>query len=692
MSAHHQPMLAVFEDAHWSDPTSLELLDMMIERAEHLPILALITFRPEFVPPWAGLAHVSLVLLNRLGSSQTAALATHIAGDKPLPAEIIDRIVERTDGIPLFVEELTKTLVEGDLLRQADDAYVLDTPLTPLAIPTSLQASLLARLDRLNTAKRLAQVAAALGRAFSYDLLAAVSNLSEPALTDALDRLVDAELLFRRGVPPRTNFTFKHALVRDAAYSTLLRRERQLLHARIAKVMTERFSDTSETPPEILAHHYTEAGLVESAVMHWRQAGERARRRWANVEAVKHFTRAIELLPALREGAERNRLEFGLNAALGDAMGEIKGYNAPEVQEVFSRAQTVLDDGAALREQMFALIGRFNMASVSADHDTARGIAEQCLELASRHPQSKALAQAHRIMGHMDWTQGQFVEARAHLEQCLAISFSDEVAKDHSRTFVQDVIVLAWGYLSCLLWQLGYPQQAEAAGRQSVQKAREIGQPSRLAFALHSEMLRRGLFEADPGSALPLADEIVGCGTRDGVQLYPAWARFYQGVVGAQDTDPRPGIAIMRQVRQALHANKVELFAPIHLYHLAAAHGRCGEHDIAFGLIEEGIRTIETTGERMFEAELYRLRGELQLEVGRVESGQAALTTATAVAQRQHARLWELRATVALARHWGENGNTAAAWDLLAPVYGWFSEGQDTADLQRARLLLERLH
>ena len=205
-------------------------------------------------------------------------------------------------------------------------------------------------------------------------------------------------------------------------------------------------------------------------------------------------------------------------------------------------------------------------------------------------------------------------------------------------------------------------------------------------------MLRRGLFEADPGGALPLADEIVACGTQDGVQLYPAWARFFQGVVAAQDTDPRPGIAIMRHVRQALHANKVELFAPIHLYHLAAAHRRCGEHDIAFGLIEEGIRTAETTGERMFEAELYRLLGELQLEVGRVEPGEAALTTATAVAQRQHARLWELRAAAALARHWGENGSTAAARDLLVPVYGWFSEGLDTADLQRARLLLERLH
>jgi len=276
-------------------------------------------------------------------------------------------------------------------------------------------------------------------------------------------------------------------------------------------------------------------------------------------------TRAIELLPSSQVGAERNRLESGLNAALGDAMGEIKGYNAPEVQEVYSRAQAVLDNGTALREQLFVLNGRFNVASVSADHDTARGIAEQCLELASRHPQSKALAHAHRIMGHMDWAQGQFVEARAHLEQCFAISFSDEVAKDHSQAFVQDVIVPAWGYLSCLLWQLGYSQLAEAAGRQSVPKAREIGQPSRLAFALHSELLRRRLFEADPDNALPLADEIVACGKQDGVQLYPAWARFYQGVVAAQDADPRPGIAIMRRMCQGLQENKVGLFAPIHL-------------------------------------------------------------------------------------------------------------------------------
>ncbi|MBV8869347.1 MAG: AAA family ATPase, partial [Acetobacteraceae bacterium] len=588
-----QPMLGVFEDAQWSDATSLELLGILITRIERLPVLLVITFRPEFTPPWATLAHVSLLPLNRLSPSQTTALATHIAGDKALPPEIIERIVERTDGIPLFVEELTKTLVESGQLRKAEGAYVLDSPLPHLAIPTTLHASLLARLDRLNAAKRLAQVAAALGRVFSYDLLAAVANVPEPALTGALDQLVEAELLFRHGLPPRVGFTFKHALVRDAAYSTLLRRERQQLHARIAKVLAQEALDASETQPEILAHHYTEAGLVEPAVTHWRRAGERAMRRWANVEAVQHFTRAIELLPALPEGAERNRLEFGLNAGLGDAMGEIKGYNAPEVQEVYSRAQAVLDDGAALQHQLFVWNGRFNVAWVSAEHKGARRIAEQCLELASRLQQPKALALAHRIMGQTGWAEGRFAEARDHVEECLAISRSSQLAKDQSRAFVLDVLVPAWSYLSRLLWVLGYPRQAEAAGRKAVQMAREIGQPNRLAFALHSELQRRGLFEADNASSLPLADEIVAYCEQNGVALYPAWTRFYHGVAAARDADPRPGIAIMRQVREALQRDKVGLFAPLHFYHIAAAHGRCGECETALGVLDEGVRTVE---------------------------------------------------------------------------------------------------
>jgi tetratricopeptide (TPR) repeat protein len=291
----------------------------------------------------------------------------------------------------------------------------------------------------------------------------------------------------------------------------------------------------------------------------------------------------------------------------------------------------------------------------------------------------------------MDWAQGRFLEAREHMEQCLSLSLSDGPVADRTRLFVQDLVVPAWGYLSCLLWLLGYPEQAEAAGHRSVQLAREIGQPSRLAFALHSELLRKGLFEADPASTSRLAEEIVSYGDQHGVQLYPAWARFYQGAVAARDADPRAGIAIMRKVREGLQQNNIGLFGPIHLYHLAAAHRRCKEYDIALELLDEGLRTIQSTGERMCEAELYRLKGEMLLESGDTASGEAVLKSALGIAQGQQARMWELRAAVALARHRHANGDSAEARDLLTAAYDWFREGLESGDLRRAKTVLEQL-
>jgi class 3 adenylate cyclase/tetratricopeptide (TPR) repeat protein len=686
-----RPLLAVFEDAQWSDATSLELLDMVIERVARLPVMLLITFRPEFEPPWAGLAHVTMLLLNRLSSQQTARLAMGVAGNRTLPAEIVDSIIERTDGIPLFVEELTKTLLEGGLLREEAGAYVLDGPLPPLAIPTSLQGSLLARLDRLNATKRLAQIAAALGRAFSYDLLAAVANWSEPMLNDALDQLAETELVFRRGTPPRANFTFKHALIRDAAYSTLLRRERQQLHARIAQVLTEQFRDTSEAQPEILAHHFTEAGLAEPAITHWREAGERSLRRWAQVEAVKHLTRGIDLIPLLPAGSERNRLELGLHAALGPAMRAIKGHAAPETQQAFARAQALLDERVTLAEQLSVLHGRYAAYFVLAQHAAGREVAEQSLDLAARQPQPEAAALAHRLMGEMSWATGRFVEARDHLEQCLAVSLSAQGAGRSDRAFVEDHGVVAYGFLSCTLWILGYPQQGTEAGRRSVAMARELGQPSALAFALFAELAARGLFEFDHEAAGPLAAEIIAHCQQHSLPLYPGWSRFYQGVALARQKDPRAGIAIMHEVREAMHRNKIALYESNHRYHLASAYARCGDHAAALGLLDDGIRAIEATGERVNEPELYRLRGELLLETGRIDEGESELTAALTIARGLQARMWELRAATRLARHWHDTGRTAAGRDLLLPLYGWFTEGLDSDDLVQAKSLLDRL-
>jgi predicted ATPase len=317
-----------FEDAQWIDSTSLELLEIIVERAPNLRMLCLITFRPEFQAPWPGQPHVTLLALNRLDRRETAVLAEHVAGGRPLPLEILDEIVKRGDGIPLFIEELTKTLLESGLLIEQDGRYILNHPLPPLAIPSSLHDSLMARLDRLAPVKEVAQIGAAIGREFTYEVLAAVASRPDDQLRDALNQLVVAGLVFRRGVPPQASFMFKHALVQDTAYGTLLRSQRQGLHLRIGKLLEEQFPETALTQPEILAHHYTEGGLIGAAITYWHSAGERALRRSAIVEATKHLRRGIELISLLPAGAERDHTEFGLSLALAQATWAVKGHGA----------------------------------------------------------------------------------------------------------------------------------------------------------------------------------------------------------------------------------------------------------------------------------------------------------------------------------------------------------------------------
>ena len=404
--ARQQPVLAVFEDAHWVDSTSLQVVSQVIERVPSLPVLLVITFRPEFHPSWVGQPHVTMLPLDRLGERESAALVGKVAGDKALPGEIVNRIVERTDGIPLFVEELTKSLLESRLLREEDGRYVLDRPLPPLAIPSSLHASLLARLDRLAPVKEVAQIGAALGREFSYELLAAVAERSEDELEDALGQLAGTGLVFHRGTGPGTTFVFKHALVQDAAYSTLLRGQRQELHARIGKVLEDRFPETATTEPEILAHHFTQAGLSDLAIGYWRRAGERALRASADVEGVTHLTHALDLVRSLPPSPERDRRELDLHLALGRMMRATKGYAAAETLRVFSRARNLLNDGATINDQMTVLYGLWSVHYVRAEHAAAHEVAQQCLALADRHPHSEAPPFAHMLLGHSQWAMG----------------------------------------------------------------------------------------------------------------------------------------------------------------------------------------------------------------------------------------------------------------------------------------------
>jgi class 3 adenylate cyclase/tetratricopeptide (TPR) repeat protein len=686
-----RPVILIFDDIHWIDSTSLELLDVIAGRIPHLPVLLCATFRPEFQPPWTGQAHVTTLALSRLDQRQTARLVARVAGDKPLPPEIMDQIVGRADGIPLFVEELTKALLEGGLLRERDDRYVLDGPLPPVAIPSSLYASLMARLDRLSPVKEVAQIGAAIGREFSYELMAALARRSDEQLRDALQQLVSSGLVFCRGEPPQDSFIFKHALVQDAAYGSLLRRQRQELHARIGRVLEERFPETIASQPEILAHHFTQAGLIDVAIEYWRKAGERALRRSANVEGVRQLQHAMDLLMSLPAGHDRDRREFGLRLVLGPAMRALRGNGAQEVLEIFSRAEELLDASSTLKQQMIVLEGLWSVRNMRGEFAAARTLAEKCVALAAASDDPEAPAMANLLMGHNLWGMGLFSDARTYLERTLDYCAPGKEHRAELR-FSFNLGVAGASFLALTLWPLGYLAQAADAAARARKCAHSTGHVPLIALVSYCDAFLSGLLGADPVRAAASADDALAYCVDHGVAAYEPWARFCQGAAVALLSDPRSGIGIMRDAMEAAERARAGLLRPIHLGHLAVATASVGEHEVAVELLDRALQTVADTEERCYQAELHRLRGGILLELGNNRKGEAELERALVIARSQEARLWELRAATSLARLWSDAGRRADACDLLTPVYGWFTAGFDIPDLKDAQAVLTALH
>jgi class 3 adenylate cyclase/tetratricopeptide (TPR) repeat protein len=684
--ARNQPVLVIFEDAHWIDPTSHELLDLAVERVGSLPVLLIVTFRPEFQPPWTGQPQVTMLVLNRLGRHDRTVLVEQIAAGKSLPDGVIDKIVDRTDGVPLFIEELTKSILESGLLREEADRYVLDRPLPPLAIPSSLHASLMARLDRLSPAREVAQIGASLGREFSYEVLAALAGRPDDELRHALDQLAGAGLIFRRGVPPRAAYTFKHTLVQDAAYGTLLLSQRRELHARIGKVLEEQFPETAATQPEVLAHHYAQAGLVDPAIEYWRIAGERALRRSAMVEAASHLTRGNELIRLLPAGRERDRKELDMTLPLAQATWAVRGHGA-ETRQMFARARDLLDVSAPAAEQISVLHGLWRVENHRGDLVAARELAQQSLALAARHDHTETSGQANRALGTTLFWMGMCVEARRYLERAL------EFYALGQQDIPIDSLFRAGNGLSTLgltLWPLGYPDQAATAFTQALADARGSGHAVALGITLWGVSLYEAGFGACPPSEAKHVDEaITHCA--DHLKTYEPWVRFNRGILSVRCGDFLHGMEVMQHAMAAAKEFNAGRGHPLRLGHLAVAHAGLGQAKIGIGLLDEAILTAEQTQERVFEAELHRLRGELLVQLNNKREAAAALKRALTVARRQQARMWELRAATSLARLWRDQGKLAQARDLLAPIYGWFTEGFDTPDLREAKALLEAL-
>jgi predicted ATPase len=689
--AAQQPVLALYEDVHWIDPSTLELLSLVIERIQELRVLALITFRPEFQPPWTGQAHVMTLTMSRLGRRQGADLVARVSGDKPLPAAIVERIVARTDGVPLFVEELTKTVLESGLLKDTGDHYELAGPLPPLAIPATLHDSLMARLDRLAPFKEVAQIGAVIGRGFSHELLAAVAPMSPNLLGDALEQLVNSELVFRRGVPPDATYSFKHALVQNAAYQSLLRSKRQHLHGRIARVLEERFPETAETEPELIAQHYTEAGLSEQAVEYWQRAGQQALARSATAEAVAHLNRGLGLLVGLPDGPERRRRELDLQLGLGPALIAAKGFAAPETSRAYARACELCRELGDIPKLLPALYGQTAVHWQRGELASMHEVAREVLRLSKEQGDAAGEVVGHRVVGTSLFQLGRFAESRDQLE--AGVTLYDPVRDRDSRfIYAIDSRVVCLHWLAHALLILGYPGQARARSNEAIASARELAHANTMAQALLCDCTLHQLLR-DGREARSRAEALIALATEHDFPLWLAAGLVIRGWALAHEARGEDGIAGIGHALADYQATGAEMWAPYFLGLLADAQGRAGHPATGLRLLTDGLAGVERTGVRWIEAELHRLQGELRLarpEPDRTEA-EACFRRALAIAHEQKAKLWQLRAATGLARLWAEQGERRKAYDLLAPIYGWFTDGFETADLKDAKVLLDEL-
>ena len=596
------PVLMIFEDVHWIDPTSLEALGRTVERLRTLGMLLIVTYRPEFEPPWIGRPYVTALNLNRLGEREIGALIDSVTGNKSLPESIRQDIVERTDGIPLFVEEMTRAVLEAENEGGARNTAAA-VPSSALAVPASLHASLMARLDRLGPAKEVAQIGAVIGREFSHTLLAAVVQKPEAELRSALDRLMAAGLLFQQGAPPHASYLFKHALVQDAAYGTLLREPRRALHARIADTLETQFTDTAENQPELLARHCTEAGLIEKAAGLWGKAAQRSLERSALVEAVAQLTRALDQIATLSSTPALRREQIRLQVALITPLLHVKGFAAPAAKAAVERARLLIEQAEAIGEPpedpllLFSVLYGFWVANyVAFNGDAMRELASQFLALAEKQGATVPLMMGHRLMG----SSANIAESRAHYDQALAL-YDPAEHRPLAAQFGQDVRVAILSNRSLPLWFCGHPEAAFADAEQALKYAREISQAASLMFALFYTSLTC-LLCADYAVAKALIDELVALADEKGTTFWKAGGIAFQGSVLALTGQAADAVHTITSGITAWRSTGATVFMPWWLSCLARVSAELGRYDDAWRCIGEAITAVETTKERRWES------------------------------------------------------------------------------------------
>jgi len=701
--ARQQAVTYAWEDLHWADPSTLELLTLFLAQVPTTRLLVVLTYRPEFTPPWGSHSYVSQLTLSRLAQTQVGVMVEKVTGGKALPPEVVRQIASKTDGVPLFVEELTKMVMESDLVKEVNGHYELSGPLPPLAIPSTLQDSLMARLDRLAAVREIAQIGATIGREFNYDLLQAVSTLNEEALQQGLRQLVEAELVFQSGVPPQARYLFKHALVQDTAYQSLLKSRRQQLHQQVAQVLTEQFSEIIATQPELVAHHYTEAGLMAQAIPYWQQAGQRASQRAANAEAVSHLTIALGLLKTLPDTPARTQQELNLQLALGALLAATKGIAAPEVEHAYRHAQALCEQIGDQEQVFTALFGLTNYYAMRAEHQTACALADQLLSIAQEAQDPALLVAAHFLQGNTRLWIGEFLASRSHLEQGMVL-YDPQQHRALAFRYGRDLGIGCRLLATQVLWILGYPDQALQRAQEGLELTRDFSHAFSVASGLGPMAgvhLRRGEWQA----AQKRAEAAIVHATEFGLPYFVAQMSIYLGSALAAQGHHEEGITKMRQGLAMQRATGGRILQQLWLALQVEAYIETRQIEEGWTALEEALTIRPKHGDRYWEAELYRLKGELLLAQDRrnlalqgqwpsaaiATEAEACFRLAIETARELSAKSFELRAAMSLARLWQQQGKRAEAHKLLSEIYNWFTEGFDTKDLQEAKRLIEEL-
>lgn len=691
-SSQSQPVLIVVEDAHWIDPTTLELLDRLIQELHSAAICIIVTARPEFVAPWADNPNATTIRLNRLSREQCSALLLNMTDGKILPAEIHEQIVSKTDGVPLFIEELTRTVIESGLMHDQGDRFAITGALPALAIPATLQDSLMARLDRLGPSREIAQIGAALGRSFPHQLMAAVAPISERALHAALQQLSAADLVYRRGEPPDATYIFKHALVQDVAYESLLRSRRHQLHSRIADVLSDHFSDTVENEPEIMAHHLAQAGRLEEAISYLRRAGERAIRRSANVEAIRHLQKGLDLLQMLPETSEREQVQLGIDVILGQALIAGRGYAASETKDVLLRAKSLLHHLTEPSDRFAVLYGIWACYYVAGEVALQQQAAVEFLKAAEQANDRAALCIAHRALGTTYVTMGEFVSGRRHLEE--ARSLYDPVSHARFRyQYGQDIGAASLCYLSWALWHLGHVEQAAQVAREAVAYAERLSHPHTTAYTICHARGMLDVFRRDPSGTPAYTEAVIALCHEHGFPFWAAGAQILNGWAKCVQGNVSEGIEVLQTGLRKWRKTGARLWLPLFLAVEAQAYAAIGRMDLALEAINQAIAVASDKGERWAIAEILRVKATLVLAANNADTAEAEALLAESIntSRSQQARSWELRASCDLARVWQNNGRTTDALHLLRDVIGQFRENEVSEDLVTARAALRDL-